>query len=441
MDELLHEGMAAARAGQRGRARELLMRAVELDQENATAWLWLSGVVDSLDEREVCLENVLTLNPAHEAARQGLAWVREQKEIARSSSPEAMPLAPASPQMPPAERKDARKPVSPAAAVLREDFARHQPPPEPEPEPPPVPLRDEFEDEYLCPYCAAPTRPDDRECRGCGNKLWIKLRRREERSSWLWVAMTVQAAGVIWPAAVALLMLMFAAYQAGLDNFFRLVPVYLGLPGDVPPKMAAAALEWLPRLYVLPFFVFSSLSLAVLVGLYVRWKPIFYLFLVSAVLISVFAFAGIAVAPGLPREGMVRAGLACSGGGVILALLMFLLLLQIQDDFFFDEKRLLLRPDRDATNGPALLNSGQRYARRNMWALAAIHLRRAVSQIPHEYALDCHLALSMAYLNLKRYELAVSALEEARSIAPDDPRVEHLSSVLMSRRAAASSSR
>lgn len=441
MDELLHEGMAAARAGQRERAREMLMRAVELDQENATAWLWLSDVVDSLDEREVCLENVLTLDPAHAAARKGLAWVREQKAMASSSSAEAMPLAPAMPEMPPAEHKVARKPVSPAAAMLREDFARHQPPPEPEPEPPPVPLRDEFEDEYLCPYCAAPTRPDDRECRGCGNRLWVRFRRREERSSWLWVAMTLQAAGVIWPAAAALLMLMFAAYQAGLDNFFRLVPVYLGLPGDVPPKMAAAALEWLPRLYVLPFFVFSSLSLAVLVGLYVRWKPIFYLFLVSAVLISIFAFAGIAVALGLPREGMVRAGLACSGGGVILALLMFLLLLQIQDDFFFDEKRLLLRPDRDATNGPALLNSGQRYARRNMWALAAIHLRRAVSQIPHEHALDCHLALSMAYLNLKRYELAASALEEARNISSDDPRVQHLSSVLMSRRAAASSSR
>jgi hypothetical protein len=320
--------------------------------------------------------------------------------------------------------------------VLREDFARYRPMPEPEPEPPPVPLRDEFEDEYLCPYCAVPTCPDDRKCRACGNKLWVRFRRREERSSWLWVAMTSQVAGIIWPAAVALLMLMFAAYQAGLDNFFRLVPVYLGLANDVPPEMAAAALEWLPRLYVLPFFVFSSLSLAVLVGLYVRWRPIFYLFLVSAVLTSVIAFAGIAVVPGLAREGMIRAGLACSGGGVILALLMFLLLLQIQDDFFFDEKRLLLRPDRDATNGPALLNSGQRYARRNMWALAAIHLRRAVSQISHEHALDCHLMLSMAYLNLNRYTLAASTLEEARRIEPGDPRIQHLSDVLTSRQPA-----
>jgi tetratricopeptide (TPR) repeat protein len=250
----------------------------------------------------------------------------------------------------------------------------------------------------------------------------------------LWIAMTLQAAGVIWPSAVALLMLMFAAYQVGLDNFFRLVPLYLGQSNDVPSETASAALEWLPRLYVLPFFVFSALSLAVLVGLYTRWKPIFFLFLVSAVLISVVAFTGMAVAAGLPRGGMVRAGLACSGGGVILALFMFVLLLRIADDFFFDEKRLLLRPDRDATNGPAMLNSGQRYARRNMWALAAIHLRRAVTQIPHEYALDCHLALSTAYLNLKRYELAASALEEAKRINPDDPRVERLTAVLSSRR-------
>ncbi len=436
MDELLREGIAAAEAGQRERARDLLMRVVEMDEENVMAWLWLSGVVDSLDEREICLENVLALDPANAAARKGLAWVRKQKEAGVSGLAETQ-QSPFLPQeSPAAELPYARKPVSPAAAVLRQDFARRLPPPEPEPELPPVPLQDEFDDEYLCPYCAARTDPDDRKCPACGNRLWIKVRRREERSPWLWVALTLQFASTFWPATIPVLMIVYAAYQVGIDNPFKLVPVYLGLPGDVPPDLANAAFESVPRLYILPFVFFILFSLTVLVGLYLRWKGIFYLFLISPLLVLGFAIAGMVIGLGSPGEGFPlarRAGLLCSGSGVLLALLMFLLILQIEDDFFFDDSRLLLCRDRDATNGPALLNSGQRYARRNMWALAVIHLRRAVGLMPHRT--EAHLALVVAYLNLKRYELAASTLAEARRIDPSDPQVEHLATVLASRRA------
>jgi tetratricopeptide (TPR) repeat protein len=440
VDELLREGIAAAKSGQRERARDLLMRVVEQDEENVTAWLWLSGVVDSLDEREVCLENVLALDPANAAARKGLAWVRRQKEVGVSSLAETQHGPSLPPESPAAQPTYARKPVSPAAAVLRQDFARRLPPPEPKPEPPPVPLRDEFDDEYLCPYCAAQTEPEERKCHGCGNKLWVQVRRREERSPWLWVALTLQFASTIWPATIPVLMIVYAAYQVGIEDPFKLMPVYLGLSGDVPPELANAAFESVPRLYILPFVFLILLSLTVLVGLYLRQKVIFYLFLVSPLLMLGFAIAGMAIGLGSPGEGIPlarRAGLLCSGSGVILALLMFLLVLQIEDDFFFDDQRLLLRRDRDATNGPALLNSGQRYARRNMWALAAIHLRRATGLMPHQ--VEAHLALAVAYLNLKRYELAASVLAEARRISPGDPQVEHLASVLASRRAAESS--
>jgi tetratricopeptide (TPR) repeat protein len=435
VDELLREGIAAAKAGQRERARDLLMRVVEQDEENVVAWLWLSGVVDSPEDREVCLENVLALDPANDAARKGLAWVRRQKETGVASLAETR-HSPSLPQESPAEEPAfGKKPASAAAAVLRQDFARRFPPPEPAPEPPPVPLRDEFEDEYLCPYCAAQTEPEERKCPACGNKLWVQVRRREERSPWLWVALTLQFASIIWPATIPVLMVVYAAYQVGIDNPLKLMPVYLGLPGDVPPELTNAAFESVPRLYILPFVFFLLFSLTVLVGLYLRRKVIFFLFLISPVLVLGFAIAGMAIGLGSPGEGFPlarRAGLLCSGSGVILALLMFLLVLKIEDDFFFDDNRLLLRRDRDATNGPALLNSGERYARRDMWAMAAIHLRRAVGLMPHR--IEAHLALAVAYLNLKRYELAASALAEARRIAPSDPQVEHLATLLVSRR-------
>ena len=77
--DLLRAGISAAKAGHREHARALLMEVVERDEGNAKAWLWLSGVVDSLDDREVCLENVLTLDPDNDAAQCGLEWIREQK--------------------------------------------------------------------------------------------------------------------------------------------------------------------------------------------------------------------------------------------------------------------------------------------------------------------------------------------------------------------------
>ena len=64
---------------QRERARDLLMRVVEQDEENALAWLWLSGVVDGLDDREICLENVLSIEPDNTLAQKGLQVLRQQQ--------------------------------------------------------------------------------------------------------------------------------------------------------------------------------------------------------------------------------------------------------------------------------------------------------------------------------------------------------------------------
>ncbi len=88
INSLLNEGIAAARSGQAARARDLLMQAVEADETNESAWLWLSSVVENLEDRQVCLENVLALNPNSVAAQKGLAWI-DQQRAERKSPPEA----------------------------------------------------------------------------------------------------------------------------------------------------------------------------------------------------------------------------------------------------------------------------------------------------------------------------------------------------------------
>lgn len=68
----LDQAILAAKEGRKAEARRLLETVLDADERNEQAWLWLSGLVDSDEERSICLENVLTINPHNEAARKGL---------------------------------------------------------------------------------------------------------------------------------------------------------------------------------------------------------------------------------------------------------------------------------------------------------------------------------------------------------------------------------
>lgn len=78
VEELLNQGIQAARAQQRDQARTLLMQVVEQDPYSEQAWLWLSGVMDDPRDMQVALANALTINPANEKARQGLDMLRQR---------------------------------------------------------------------------------------------------------------------------------------------------------------------------------------------------------------------------------------------------------------------------------------------------------------------------------------------------------------------------
>jgi hypothetical protein len=85
---LVQQGIAAAKRGRREEARRLLMRAVELDDHNERAWLWLSGVAEGIEDQIICLENVLVINPANTPAERGL------RQLRASLSPEPAPPPP-----------------------------------------------------------------------------------------------------------------------------------------------------------------------------------------------------------------------------------------------------------------------------------------------------------------------------------------------------------
>jgi tetratricopeptide (TPR) repeat protein len=384
VDDLLREGIAAAKSGQRQHARGLLTRVVDQDQGNVTAWLWLSGVMDGLEEREICLKNVLILDPDNAAARKGLAWIEQRKEAQASSS------------------------------------------------------ADEFGDEYLCPYCAAPTEPDDRKCRACGGDLWVGFRLQEGRSNALWFAIGAQAATLVRNASVLGLAFVVIQFMIGLltevHDPVELAQAYLGLSTKLPPEVTELAFSLLPRSVFLWFGFFFLFSLVVMVGLFSRWRLVFFLFLIDAVLNLVGAVMSLSLRQVvqeissmiLPTELIFF--YLTSIAGVLLALLKFYLAFQIQDDFFLTRRRVLLCTDPGLADSADLVMWADFYAKRKMWAMAAAYLRRAVDLVPER--LDCRMALAVAYVRLKRHNLAARELREAQRINPGDSRVAELEALL-----------
>jgi len=88
-NDLLQQGIAAARSGQRALARQLFVRVIQADQYNDEAWVWLAGVVDDPADMRRCLQQALRINPLNSHARQGIAWLDQQARQAQKTSSSA----------------------------------------------------------------------------------------------------------------------------------------------------------------------------------------------------------------------------------------------------------------------------------------------------------------------------------------------------------------
>jgi tetratricopeptide (TPR) repeat protein len=78
---LRQQGIAAAKAGQRDQARDLLRQSLRLEPQNEAAWTWLVTVAKDNRERVVYLQKLLEINPYNEIgvkALQGMGITRDQ---------------------------------------------------------------------------------------------------------------------------------------------------------------------------------------------------------------------------------------------------------------------------------------------------------------------------------------------------------------------------
>lgn len=416
---LLQAGIAAAKAGQRSQARELLLRVIALEETNVTAWLWLSGLVESKTDKEACLENVLTLDPNNEAARQGLLLL--QKNAAPSASP-ATPPPPTAAEVPPkpSPRPQPKKSASPttarpadplkpghlrqhasiAASLLQSDFAARQKPIDPAERDAP---EDVFANEYLCPYCAKRTRPNDQHCPTCHKKLWIHIPRRATPSKLYYFFMWNVGINIAVIVVMMVLLVLLGLDDRSVRNsgLFYVVLTALGL--------------------------IAAYYTVILIGYFKRWRILYYLNVIAAVLLMAQAGTNVLISS-LRSSG----SMFCGGIMFLLGIVWFFMILNLGEDFAYDKYRLTLRVDPDVKTSKNLVHRGNHYSQRGMWALAAMHYRRAASQSPDD--INCRLTLALAYLRLHLLDKAAEALTEARRISTIDPLLEKLTLELEQKR-------
>lgn len=79
--DILQHAISMARAGHKVEARDLLLQVVDADPQCETAWIWLSGLVDSLDDKIIACENVLVVNPSNDKVRTYLGELRRRETV------------------------------------------------------------------------------------------------------------------------------------------------------------------------------------------------------------------------------------------------------------------------------------------------------------------------------------------------------------------------
>ena len=109
--------ISAIKAGRKQEGRQLLNLLIQQNPNDEKAWLWMSSVVDTDEQRARCLYHVMAINPNSDLARRGLEVLgivvsdSRPVKIPRDSQPIHIPNPTAAPQPVPAQPAAASRPV------------------------------------------------------------------------------------------------------------------------------------------------------------------------------------------------------------------------------------------------------------------------------------------------------------------------------------------
>jgi tetratricopeptide (TPR) repeat protein len=422
-EALLADGIAAANAGKTTVARDLLLRALDADSENEQAWLWLSSVVQTKAERQICLENVLVLNPENNPARKGL------RKLGLGHSTEDLGNNDA------VFRREL-EPVSLAAAVLYPErqikewqwhddvqltrsaepgFATHSG------------YSDVWETDLdLCAYCAREINDDDTQCPNCGRKL--------------------VDSGYLYQRPAAELTIYWVLILGVAQLYFVRILLDLGVYGS------PFAASWHAILFVALVFL--------VIGVFLRR---FWAYLVSIVtLLLVLSGMVFGYLTGTGLEDVVSTVLGGDFWGSLatspvlvlaspilrfivpmqlIAVLLALLygIIKIGPEFERVHSRRVAGVDKGLDGASHYYATGKEYAEQDMWASAVLHWRRSVVLEPARPFYQ--RVLGEAYARLGFYERSLDVLGSAQQLATNETMKGEIEQTITAvRRASASTS-
>ncbi len=375
----LVQGIDRAKAGQRESARELLLRVVERDEHNARAWLWLSGVVDSVQDRRVALQNVLAIEPDNALARAGLDWLERQAKAQPSATREQET----------ATVRDASVSEPPASSLLL------------------TPIREPAVEPERCPYCGQVVAESDDKCPHCARPLAVHIVKRTDfpvRVGLLAVAWVVQAVADGMNSVLMFAVLAIAGSAAGVLSSSYL-QTFLG-GAALSGKLTA---DLWPTLYL--FIGLDAVSAA--------WSLVIAFILPArrpaapAVGLFVAAFhASLAVISFVVGMSSLPVGLA----RLALTLFIGFLLLEALGDFTWESVRQRFELDPAPRSSMDYYTRGRYYRHIDQTAKAILHLERAVELAPQRY--EFRVALGNAYYASGQFDRAAEQLRAALQINP-----------------------
>jgi hypothetical protein len=124
----LELAISAIRAGRKEEGRQLLNLLIQQNPNNEMAWVWMSSVVETDEQRARCLYHALAINPSSQLARRGLQVLgivvsdSRPVKIPRDSQPIQIPrpTLSAQPQFPASEMPQPQSPSWPERTVTEE---------------------------------------------------------------------------------------------------------------------------------------------------------------------------------------------------------------------------------------------------------------------------------------------------------------------------------
>lgn len=391
VNQWLNESIAAAKAGDEAGAKDKLARVVEHDPHNETAWLWLAALVDTDDELRICLENVLTINPANDTARARLAML----ESAQAVTPAPEPVEPDT--------------YTPALAPPAQETAAAQP----------TPL--EIEPATAgCPYCGREI-DQARACPHCHGRLVIESPKPSPFP--------------IRPWMLAASWLLLAIIYGLMDLLTWSALKVLATPSQQGGPLARYTTDTLTS-YVVNVGAIPDLSSGTL-------AMIFWLLACGEAVIVAW-YLVIAIITPSRRPGIVpAAGLVVVPVGALLAVVEVILgfypslvklvatvavgffLFTSMGDFIWERVRYTLALDRGLKTALDYYNRGRRYREQGMLANAILHWQQATTLEPNRVAF--RIPLGNALYRAGRYREAGEHIRAALGgLAPDSPQAEDL---------------